>query len=501
MRASAVADPAGLAAPATTSIESPSLGRVGGLAVRVYWLWPALLTLVGAGWGLGAPALWADELATWGAVRLGWGSLFRLASHVDAVVTPYFVVAKLWSTVAGTSPVALRLPSVLAMVASAALVAVLGTRVGGRWVGLVAGLTFAVVPATSRFAQEARPYAFVVFFAVLASLLLLRFLERPGFRTGLPYALAVLLIGAFHLVGLLLLLAHAVVAWVGRRGDESAQWHFPRWAVWAGCGVLPALPLVWYGARQSHQISWIPPAHLHTILAAPDAIFVGAGVGGALIVLAVLSFSRRSNRLLLASWALVPAIALAVIGQFTALFWPRYLLFTMPAWVLLAALTLSRLARTQAVAVVVTLTLIGMPTQTAIRTADGHGQGTSQLGAIIADGYRTGDAIAYSLLESAPWVARDVISRYVPAARQPLDVFALTPQRADGHFAATECADLTACLDRADPPRMWVVRLRTQADPLSGIGTAKETLVRSRYRMSGLWLVKDLTVALYVREP
>lgn len=478
MQAATVAD--------ATTPESPARAA---WAVRAYWVWPALLTLALGAWKLGTPAMWSDELATWGAVQLDWSALLRLTAHVDAVVLPYFAVVKVWTGVAGTSVVALRLPSVLAMVASAALVAVLGNRIGGRRVGLLAGVTFAVVPATSRFAQEARPYAFVVFFAVLATLLLLRHLDRPGWRTGALYALAVALVGAFHLVGLLLLLAHALVA---RR-------RLAGWALWAGAGVLPVLPLVWFGARQGHQIAWIPPAHLHDILAAQDTIFATGDVAGALIVLGVLSFAKNRESLTLASWALVPVAALAVIGAFTPLFWPRYLLYTMPAWVLLAALTLGRQPWLRAAAVLAAIVLIGAPTQTAIRVPDGHGQSTSQVGAIIAANEKPGDGIAYKLDESAPWVARDVVNRYVPAGKRPTDVFATGPQRVDGHLAAPECTDLAACLDKADPPRMWVLRLRTQSDPLAGIGPTKADLLRSRYHLSGLWLTKDLTVALYVR--
>jgi mannosyltransferase len=476
-------------APAVAEVTPAQTTPTPAWPLRAYWVWPALLTLAAGVWKLGTPAMWSDELATWGAVQLDWSSLVRLTAHVDAVVLPYFAVAKVWTGVAGTSVVALRLPSVAAMVASAALVAVLGNRIAGRWVGLLAGITFAVVPATSRFAQEARPYAFVVLFAILATLLVLRYLDRPGWRTGLLYALAVALVGAFHLVGLLLLAAHAVVA---RRRVVG-------WALWAGVGVLPVLPLVWFGARQGHQIAWIPPAHLHDVLAAQDTIFATGDVAGALIVLGVLSFNRTREALTLVSWALVPVLALAVIGQFTPLFWPRYLLYTMPAWVVLAALTLGRQPWVRAAAVLAVVAVIGAPTQTAIRTPDGHGQSTSQVGTIIAANYRPGDGIAYRLDESAPWVARDVVRRYVPADRRPTDVFALTAQRVDGHLAATECPDPAVCLDRADPPRMWVLRLRTQADPLAGIGTAKADLLRSRYHLSGLWLTKDLTVALYVR--
>jgi mannosyltransferase len=479
-----------LAAPELAPPDEAGPTPSAGLAVRAYWAWPALLTLALAAWGLGTPALWADELATWGAARLGWGGLFRLVGHVDAVVAPYYVVAKAWAAVAGTAPVALRLPSALAMAAAAALVAALGARLSGRRVGLVAGLVFAVVPATSRFAQEARPYAFVVLLAVLATLLLVRYLDRPGVRTGLPYAVSIALLGAFHLVGLLLLAAHAV----------AARRRFPGWAAWAGCGVVPVLPLLWLGYRQSHQVSWIPPAHLHVILAAPGDIFVSGEVAGALVVVGLLALSRRWPVPLLAGWALVPLALLALIGQAVALFWPRYVLYTMPAWVLLAAITLGRLPVNRVAVALVAIAALGAPSQTAMRVADGHGQGTSQLGALVAANYRPGDAVAYSLLESAPWVARDVVSRYVPADRRPRDVFALTPQRVDGHLAATECPDLTACLDTADPSRVWIVRVHTKTDPLDGLGAAKADLLRSRFQLSRLWLVKDMTVALYVRS-
>ncbi len=64
---------------------------------RFYWAWPAALTLVLSAYQLTRPALWADELATWGAVRLRWGALFRLLGNVDAVVGPYYALMKAWT--------------------------------------------------------------------------------------------------------------------------------------------------------------------------------------------------------------------------------------------------------------------------------------------------------------------------------------------------------------------------------------------------------------------
>src|SRR5256714_3281374 len=186
-------------------------------ARRFFWAWPAGLMLVLSLYQIPRPALWADELATWGAVRLGWGGLFRLLGNVDAVVGPYFALMKAWTSVAGTSTFALRLPSVLAMVAATALLTILGGRLAGRRVGLLAGFAFALVPATSRYAQEARPYAFVILFAIVATLALTRLLDRPSWPRALLYGGSVAVLGAFHLVALLLLAAHGIVVGL-RRG-------------------------------------------------------------------------------------------------------------------------------------------------------------------------------------------------------------------------------------------------------------------------------------------
>jgi len=461
--------------------------------VRFSWAWPAVLVLVLSGYQLTRPALWADELATWGAVRLGWGPLLRLLGEVDAVVAPYFALMKAWTSVAGTSTLALRLPSVLAMAAAAGLLSILGARVAGRPAGLLAGLAFAVVPTTSRYAQEARPYAFAILFAVLASLALVWLLDRPGWPRAALYAVAVAGLGAFHLISVLLLVAHGIA--VAVRRDRT---RLVTWAVAAAAGVLPLLPLAWLGHRQSGQISWLTPADWRTVLAVPDTIFGAGVVGGLLIALGLLAVSRQPPAVLAAAWAVAPILALYLVSQLTTLFWARYLLFTLPGFVLLAALALGRLGWPRAAALLVALALLAAPAQTAIRTPDGHNHATAAAAGVIAANERAGDGIAYALDEPVvPWEARDIVARYVPADKRPRDVFALAPQRTGGRLTATECPDLAACL--GDPPRLWVLRYQNLSDPLSGIGTAKEELLRSRYRLEKLWLLRGLTVALYVR--
>ncbi|MFE9656032.1 glycosyltransferase family 39 protein [Micromonospora sp. NPDC006431] len=169
--------------------------------------------------GIGHAQPWRDELATWSAATRPVGDLIRLAGTIDAATGPYYLAMHGWTTLAGTSPTALRLPSALAMAGASALTARLGERLVTARVGLIAGLLFAALPSTSRYGQEARPYALATFLAVLATLLLVGALRRPTGRRWTWYALAVAALGLTHLIALTLLAAHGLLvllaAWRG----------------------------------------------------------------------------------------------------------------------------------------------------------------------------------------------------------------------------------------------------------------------------------------------
>ncbi|WP_446220798.1 glycosyltransferase family 39 protein [Micromonospora sp. IBHARD004] len=187
------------------------------------WLAPVLLTLLVTLTGLTRAQLWRDELATWSAATRPVGDLLRLAGTIDAATGPYYLLMHGWTALFGDSATALRLPSALAMAAAAGLTARLGERLVDARVGLLAGLLLAVLPGTSRYAQEARPYALATLLAVLATLLLVEALRRPTWTRWAGYAAAVAVLGLTHLIALTLLAAHAVaVLLVQWRGPAAA---------------------------------------------------------------------------------------------------------------------------------------------------------------------------------------------------------------------------------------------------------------------------------------
>src|SRR5439155_21081612 len=147
--------------------------------------------------------------------------------------------------------------------------------------------------------------------------------------------------------------------------------------------------------------------------------------------------------------------ALLAVSVVKPVFWYRYLVFTVPAYALLAGITLARLSVRRNLAALGLFAALGASAQAAIRAPAGHGFGTRDVAEVIAAQEQPGDGIAYAVPDtSVTWVGRDLVAYYVPPGRRPRDVFQTRPQRVDGHLYAGECADagLAGCL--GDTPRL-----------------------------------------------
>lgn len=462
---------------------------------QLAWLGSALLTAVVGIFRADRPSLWADELATWGMANAPWHSMWDLLRSTDMINGPYYVLIRAWAQLLGDSDLVLRLPSVVAMTVAAALVAALGSRFGGPRVGLMAGLLFAVVPATSRYAQEARGYAIVVCLAVLATLLLARALERPRFLRFLPYALTLAVMGAFSVVALLLLVAHGLLVFSLRR---TSVWG---WLVAALVGAAPGTLLLGLAVAQRGQVGWIPPATLTSLARFPSELFGMTAVGGCVLVLGALAVSYRHPAVVYTAWALVPAAVLFVVGHYTSLWLPRYLLFTLPAWVLLAAMCLDRVPLVRGLLIVSAVGLVSLPAQMTFRAQAGHTQDTREVATIIANNERAGDGIVYGTEDpGGAWVGRDVVAHYLAPGSRPDDLLLVQPPRTHGKVLAKECADASRCLGTSTS-RIWVVRLGTVKDPLQKLGGTKEGALRTSFQVSKIWRPAGMTLALLTRRP
>ena len=461
---------------------------------QLAWLVPTLvMTAVGL-YRVDRPSLWADELATWGIVTLPAPDLWRLLPQSDAALGPYYVLLRGWTSLTGTSDLALRLPSVLAMGLAAGVVARTGTRVATPRLGLLAGLILAALPVSSRYAQEARPYALALLGAATATLLLVRFLEKGTAKGLTAYGLAVAATGLAHPLALTVLTAHAFVV-VALRPSLLL-----RWTGVTLVAALPSVPTLWLALQQRELVAWIAISDNQEPLVFLRNFFGEASAAAAVFALAVLSISGRRPSVLFSAWALLPPVVFLVFGQLAGSLWlPRYLLFVLPAWALLAALSLARAPGPAAACLLVLLAVAGQGEQERLRQDDGHGLDGRAVDRILSSTVKPGDAVVYGEDDpGARWMVRDVIARYVPDDRRPEDVLLRQPQRTAGAQFAVLCRPVASCL--GSPARLWLVRAGTHPNALDGLGADYAEPVRDAYVVEQSWSPTGLTVALLVRK-
>ncbi|MEV4537919.1 glycosyltransferase family 39 protein [Asanoa sp. NPDC049518] len=461
---------------------------------RTAWGAPALLTLALGLVGLTRPGLWADEFASWGNTTVSWSEFWLQLKGTDASIGPYYVALRLWTTVFGDSDLALRLPSLLAMAGAAAVIGLIGNRLGSYKIGLLAGLTFAIMPIATRFGQEARPYAFAVLFAAIATLLLIRMLD--GFTLGIAmmYAAAVAGVGLMHLVAMLLLAAHGLAVLVLKR---KLLW---RWIPSAFAGILPLVPIILIGRRQQgNQIGWIPFTDLHRVEAYGLEFFGGALIGGAIIALGVAAVSREKGAIVGITIGVVPVAILMALGTVAHLWQQRYVLYTIVGWAILVGLLLAKRGLVAILATMAALAVLALPGQVEVRKPSFRYQDTKVVVALLERDVQPGDGIVYGLKDRGPGVLnRDVIAHYLPADRRPTDLLVDRPMRTDGWMVASEHTDLAARFK--DTKRIWVLRLGEYANPLDELDGNKKEVLEEGYDVADSWWTTGYTVALLTRK-
>ncbi len=258
-----------------------------------------------------------------------------------------------WSLVFGVSEFSLRiLPALLNLTGVAALYA-LGRRFAGRGVGLVAALLWAVHPFEIWHAQDARNYAIWAGLSASALWLALRALEQRSRTDWLLYVIAALLAVYTYYLEVFMLVALNVYVLL-------AYWR--QWSVWRQWAlsqvVIGGVMALWYlqsrllsgggyggttgGFSADLLLTWFLPAlnfgHAGTIRPV-----VGLVVAGIMLLALLFLWRERPRRALFAGlMALVPLLLISVVSMRLSVFTPRYVLATVPAYLLLIAWLIMR---------------------------------------------------------------------------------------------------------------------------------------------------------------
>lgn len=349
-------------------------------AEHLAWAAPVVVMAVLGLFELGVPQLWRDEFATWSAATRTLPQLWAMLHNTDAVLGVYYFGLHFWIAVFGASPVAMRLPSVIAMVIAAGVVGLIGRRLAGNAAGVAGGVIFALIPSVSRYAQEARPYAFATLFAALATLLFLRAMERPHWSRWAIYAVVLAAAGTANLIALSVAAGHLLILlWdflqrtvrIGGDGTPESGRRIPggriapegaplmlllRFCVSVVVGAVLVSPLVIEGhSQQNAQIGGYPKPHVADLLGVTGNLWqelfasVPAAVVIMLLAVASLVAARGASRRTPAAYALVlaiaPVVTVWVISNGPFSYWMfRYMLFSLFGWALAAGICIVYLA-------------------------------------------------------------------------------------------------------------------------------------------------------------
>jgi mannosyltransferase len=285
--------------------------------------------------GVTIPSFWRDESVSALAAAMPLNGFWHLLGVMDAVHGLYYLLLRPFAAI-GTSELILRLPSVLAAAAAAYGVAVVGRRLASERAGLIAGLIYALLPIVSRYAQETRGYALVSAVAVLATWALLDALDDHRLSRYAIYAACVALLGWLHLYALLLVAAHAITVLAWNRRE------LPRWAFAVAGALVTIVPLALVASREQGQVSWLRrpgPANAVGFMYQVGGTWWGVALLAILGVAGAVVAVRRARPLAMVAlpWAVLPIVLSFTISQFHPIYHPRYVVFCVPGFALLAA--------------------------------------------------------------------------------------------------------------------------------------------------------------------
>jgi len=331
------------------------------------WLhWLTLIFVLGVGTlsrfhCLACKPFWFDECFSVEVARIDWRNFLHLIWWREANMSLYYLFLRIWIHFGG-SPFFIRSLSVLISAATLLSLYWVAKLLYDRRMALFAAALLCLNAYSIRYAQEARSYSLFVLLATLSSGYFISFLRTPTSRNRAAYIVFSTLCVYAHFYGLLLIVAHwLTVRWCGMlevapgpSGDETSRALRRAWGV-IGIAVLPLL--VFVSKTGAGPIKWITRPGLRDLWH-----FISDFTNGLPLIYAVaciLAFVPMRNRLLsraaneeawrarfLLVWLLFPILVTVVLSFARPVFLPRYMVFCIPALLILAAAGLASIRPT-----------------------------------------------------------------------------------------------------------------------------------------------------------
>ncbi len=349
-------------APATSVGVQPFIDLQSLIGFRYTALALCALALLLRWYHIGTQSLWYDEALSVSLAAKPLAGMIQQLAQQDVHPPLYFALLHFWMVGTGSSEAAVRALSALWGVLGVAALIALGTRLGGRAVGLVAGALASASPLLVYYGQETRMYAMLACLATVATYAFVRAArgERRWWlvaAVSLGCALLTHLAASFLLVALNAWYVGSVIVQRRRLDSRERDWLLAQlgsvalFAPWLPVAIstfrnygsaVYGGPVAWMLEQTvivfslGHEVVGLAVVPGTADFDAQDALARRLLVPFLVAVLLGLVAWRRHLPLLLA-WLLVPTIAIVALAVRMHGFDARYLIASSPAFLLLVA--------------------------------------------------------------------------------------------------------------------------------------------------------------------
>jgi mannosyltransferase len=443
---------------------------------------PAVLAAILCLIELTSRSLGFDEAASVTIAAQHGGALGSAIAHDGGNQAGYYVLLHVLISIFGNGTLAIRLPSVIATVATVGVTAALAQRLFGQRVAFASGLLTAVSLPLVFWGQDARGYAPMVALIAASYLALVCLVEAGGRSRGawIAYFVTTTLAAYFGFLAVLVIPAQLIALWWRRDALRPVL-------IALAAAVVCWIPLVVLALRRgAGQLFWVPHPSAQVLKQVLEAL-TSSGLQpsfharwmlwplliatvAVVLVVAVVHVRQASQRTLaprpelwgqalVLLWLFVPfGLALLESLVATPVFIPRNLLICLPAVAILIAVglgdpRLSPVVSWGAVAAVIALRALALGPSYGVSPEPWH-----QASNYVLTRATPRDCIAFYPLD-ARMAFRYYVSGAHAAVRAPRSVLpelpwsTVKPQVED--FAGLSVARLSAV--RATCPRLWLV--------------------------------------------
>jgi mannosyltransferase len=475
---------------------------------------------------LASKPFWFDECFSVEVARIDWLNFLHLVWWREANMSLYYVLLRAWLHF-GQSPLFIRSFSVVISAATLPAIYWLARLLYDRRVALIATALFALNGYSVRYAQEARSYALFVLLAILASGFLILLLNEPTRRNWQLYVWISTLAVYAHFYALLLLASHWVFVtrvYPPPGGSESPHQVLRRAWKTIAIAVLPLL--IFVAKTGAGPIRWIHRPSVRDLVEFFEHLSGGNGwllaaLYGAILSVTIISaggFPRPRDRSgqewrtqFLLIWLLLPISITVLLSFARPVFLGRYMIFCLPALLILVAAGLARLPRwvlPPALAIVLFLALQGISFVYA-HDFDDERDASGAAANFILGHTAPGDAVIFHIAETrVPYEffrsLRVGTNTASPQFTGPLGPEILFPQHGAGleyrDFTGKPTADFLRTVTQGHP-RIWLMLMNNGStenpDPTT---LMLKQILPETFPKIQRWNFAKVEVRLYSRE-